>query len=536
MIKTLIKLRLMNFISGVASKNKKGEFQKPSPIKLLLFVLLYTFVGIMFAFMATMMVLGVGVVLIPAGLSAHYFGIVSALTFAVVFIFSIFETKAELFDCKDNELILSMPIKPGSVVVARILVVLIYNYLISALFAIPSTVIYAVFSGGDIKGIIGSLLCASVIPLAATALASAVGYAVAIISKKMKNKTFASLFFSVLFLALYFWGYSALLGTAEGDDITGAIIQLTENIGFVASLGEASLLKPLNTAVCLVSCIAVSVIAYLVISRFYFSIIMANYSTSRTKYKKKELKKSSSVAALTRKEFSKFLSSSTYMLNTGLGLLFVIALGIFLLVKSDVVYMLVAEISLLLPGLNVPVLLSLAFTVMTILISSTVTISSPALSLEGDNLWILKSMPLASRDVLISKAMPHIIISAPVMLVASLLFIIACPVGFLPSLIAIIFPQIANLIFAFFGVIMNVAFPKFKFNNEVEPIKQSASVFLAMLAPFVLAVVCGVLAVLGAMFALEWLMTLIVFVVLLSLAAGFYFILTLACTKRYESF
>ena len=92
----------------------------------------------------------------------------------------------------------------------------------------------------------------------------------------MKNKTLATVLISLVFLALYFWGYTELLGSASGNDIATALVNLTNNIGFIAYLGKASLLYPLNTAVYMLVSIGTSVIAYAVIQKFYFSIVTLN--------------------------------------------------------------------------------------------------------------------------------------------------------------------------------------------------------------------------------------------------------------------
>lgn len=523
-------------MSGFASKNKKGEYVKPSREKVVGYAFLYLFTALFFAAFATVLILSVGKILIPFGLSAQFFGIVNSLSFAVIFIFSIFETKAELFDCKDNELMISMPIRPGHLVIARIIMVLIYNYLISAVFTIPSTVIYAVLSGGEIKGIVGSLIISIVTPLAATALASAVGYAVALISKKMKNKTLATVLISLVFLALYFWGYTELLGSASGNDIATALVNLTNNIGFIAYLGKASLLFPANTAVYMLVCIGLSFIAYAVIQKFYFSIITMNYSASSAGYKKKELKRRSTLVALSKKEFSKFFSSSTYMLNCGLGLLFATAAGIFLIIKREMFVSLAEAVTYFVPDADPQRILALGSAALIIMTSSISYISSCALSLEGDSLWVLKSMPVKSRDVLISKTVPHIILSLPFVISAAVMAAITFKLDAVSTVLLFLTVILSTVISGFVGVILNVAFPKFKYNNETEPIKQSASTFLTMLSMLVVTAMYIALGVIGVVNSFALLMQILLTLLLAVIAIVLWFILTGACVRRYDSF
>ncbi len=536
MVKNLIKLRLAAFFSGFASKNKKGEYQKPSSGKIALFALLYLFIIAMFGFMSIGMSLSLGIVLIPLGMASSYFGLITVIAFAVVFVLSIFETKSELFDCKDNELILSMPIKPGNIVLARIFVVLIINYIISAVVFLPAIVIYAVISAGEPLGIIGSLLSALLTPLAATALSSVVGYLVAVITKRFKNKTVISLVAYISFMALYFWGYSSLIGGVSEENMDEAITGIAESLGFASVIGEASLLKPIPALVYFAICIVISVAAYIVISKYYFSIIMANYSVNKAVYKKKELKRSSAIVALSKKELARFYTHASYILNCSMGLIFSLVISVFAVVKSNMLREFAALLLEILPNLNQKAALGVAFSVVLIFMSSMTTISACALSLEGNSLWIPKSMPIKSRDVLLSKAVPHIIVSAPISLVSSLLFIIAGRLDILSSVLVIFLPLAANVLIAFIGVILNVVFPKFKYNNEIEPIKQSASVGLIMLVGIILAFVCGGIAVLGVIFSLELFMHTVILIFIVMLCVAAYFIITRACVRRYERF
>ena len=340
---------------------------------------------------------------------------------------------------------------------------------------------------------------------------------------------------SIIFLALYFWGYSALLGNVEEADIAAAIIGMTENIGFVGEIGRAALLYPLNTAIFMLVGAAIALGAYLLVSAFYFSIITSNHSASRSSYKKKKLRKSSSVASLVRKEFSKIASSATYMLNCGIGVAFLAAVAVLVVIKKDLLMELVGILPMLVEGADTNASVALTASVIMLFISSMITFSACALSLEGDSLWIIRSMPLRSRDILISKAIPHIIIVAPISLIASCVMSLSLGLDALSSILLILVPLLGVILSAILGVVLNVAIPKFKFNNEVEVIKQSASVFLTMLSMMIVSFAGLGLAVLGVIYSLEVLMHALLLILLAVLSAASYFILTTACERRLES-
>ena len=129
MIKILIKNRLRSLLGTMVNKSRDGSAVKGGRGRIVLVIILYLFLAGSFAFMSTSVAMVLGTVLIPIGAAWLYFAIFIIAALSVIFILGIFETKAELFECKDNDLLLSMPIKPRDIVASRVCVVLIYNYL-----------------------------------------------------------------------------------------------------------------------------------------------------------------------------------------------------------------------------------------------------------------------------------------------------------------------------------------------------------------------------------------------------------------------
>ena len=110
MIKILVKNRLSSVISAFLGRGAKNGKNKTSGARVALFIFLYLFLAACFCFMSVYFALGFAQVFIPSGASPIYFAMFIIVTFSFLFLFSIFETKSELFECRDNELLLSMPI------------------------------------------------------------------------------------------------------------------------------------------------------------------------------------------------------------------------------------------------------------------------------------------------------------------------------------------------------------------------------------------------------------------------------------------
>src|SRR5690606_3019406 len=115
---------------------------------------------------------------------------------------------------------------------------------------------------------------------------------------------------------------------------------------------------------------------------------------------------------LIKKEMNKFFSIPLYMINVGFGLV-ILLLGSFA--------------SIFFKDIVIETLNAIGFDVLLILAGAMgfmVTLTySPAvsLSLEGKNLWILKSLPIKPSEIMLSKVLFNILLVVPISLVSILL-------------------------------------------------------------------------------------------------------------------
>jgi len=532
MIKYLIKNRLRSALGAMVGKGKGGAVKKASAGRIVGFTLLYAYVIGTFLLLSSIVSFSLGAVLIPGGASWLYFSVFMIASFSIVFIFSIFETKSELFECKDNDLLLSMPIKPKDIVISRISVVLIYNYIEELIIMLPCIVSYSIFSRGDIIGVLGALVMSMLLPLFATAIASGVGYVVAIVSKRTKKNSFVTLAFSVFFLLIYIFGYSAVMENADSF-FEGSFDVVPSDLPLLYFIGSAVKFAPVSFICIAILSIGSALLAYYVISKSYIKLVTDNKGEKRTVYKEEKLKSKSALFALTSKELKRFFSSATYMLNTGLGIIFEIILAIFAVAKrddlSEAVNILSSEIPIASAGEIIAPLMIAAV----VFVGGLSSISSCALSLEGKNLWVLKTLPVRDCDVMLSKVLPHIIVSLPPTLISSVLLMIAssAPIKYLPFFI--LTPAAAIVFSAFLGLVINVAFPKFEYDNEAQPVKQSLSVFLVMIIQMLVGIAVFVITFILSLLSFGFIASLAVLLLFCVLSVIFGVILFGPSAKKY---
>lgn len=189
-------------------------------------------------------------------------------------------------------------------------------------------------SFGAIAGSLLLLVCISLIVLI---LSCSLGWVVAKISLKLKNKSFATVLLSLVFIGVYYFFYfkaqtllqELLLNAAVyGAKIRGAAYPLY----LLGRMGEGDLAAILTvTAVVL----ALFALMWYMLSRSFLKIATATGKSDRKVYRETRTEKRSAFAALFSKELARFTGNPNYMLNCGLGTLFLPALGVFLLIKGS---------------------------------------------------------------------------------------------------------------------------------------------------------------------------------------------------------
>ena len=201
MLMTLIKLRLRQMLSSLSSRGKRSQ----KGIGEAGMIILFFFAGISFLFLFGTMAFAMGIGFIPANLEWMYFGIMSIMMFMLCFIGTIFMAKQQMFEAKDNQTLLSMPIKPRDILLSRIISIGATNYFLALLIGLPFGIVYIILEGFSFAGAVFFILGLILIPLLALSLSMLFGWILAVVSGRMKYKNAVNLIISSAFLMAYFY-------------------------------------------------------------------------------------------------------------------------------------------------------------------------------------------------------------------------------------------------------------------------------------------------------------------------------------------
>ncbi len=530
MIKTLLGIRFRALLSAIGGKNRRGEVKPVSKGKIILMAVLYLYLALCFGALSAVNAFAIGSVIVGSEAEWLFFSLFLALPFFIVLLFSIFEMKAEIFECRDNQILIPLPIPAKTIVFSRVLTVLIYNYLESAVIILPALVVYLAV-GGSVSCFFGGLLMSLFVPLFATAISAGIGYVVAVISSHVKRKNVVTLVISLLFLFAYFYFYTKLL-TVDGDaEMTDPIVSLLptlERYRVLRFLGESAMWKPLPAIVTPLVSVGAFALAYFCISRNFMRLVTRAKSVKHVYKEKKEAEKTPFVS-LCGKEFLRFASSANYMLNASMGVIMTVVVTVVLITKKNDFSSLCEMIGIE-TGLY-PLLLSLI-----VGISAMTSISASSVSLEGKNIWLLRSLPIPSKTVLLAKAVPHFLVSAPVCVICALTVSFLTPTTPFERIFAVLLPISVSAAMALLGVAINVWLPKFDWVNEAAVVKQSTPVFIFTFAPLILTVLLVGATFLLTMLGLAVLGLVFGFVLFTAGAAAGYFLLCGPCARKFDTF
>ena len=444
---------------------------------------------------------------------------------------TMFGASGIMYGSRDMDLMLSLPVPAFTVVLAKLLALYLENLVFCGLWLVPTGAALAVY--GDIGPLFVPALLVAVVctPFVPTFLGALVGWLVAFAEGRLRRKALvASLLYLVLFGALFAGGMQvnrlAALMLQNADVLQHVLNTWLFPLGLLQNALEGNMLALAGyAAVCLVPFLAV---AWLV-GRRYKAILTGVHSRAMGRaYRFSRLGSSGKFAALYKKELARFFGTPIYLFNTGFGAILMVGAGVWAVFARNTI----AQVAVALGGIDalLPLgLLGVAFML------STVNTTCVSISLEGKQLWVLKSAPISTGALLHAKLALNLTVAWPATVVC-----LAC-LGFAVQLSAASWGATLALCLAFSlllalgGLCVNLRFPRLDGVNDTLVVKQSASAFCGILGGMALVglgALCWLLLgrVLGfAGFCLTFAALALV------LSAGLWYVLTTWGAKRFSA-
>lgn len=430
-----------------------------------------------------------------AGLSWLYFALMGIMTTMLGLVGSIFIAYSALYQARDNELLLSMPILPGAILFSRMAVIYLMGFFFEIVAWIPITIQYFRAAGWSLTVLAANLVILLILPLLSLVLSCILGWVIALLSAHFRSNVAVTVILTLGFVGVYYYFYlkaseylkMILLNSKAVSEKIKAALYLFYHLGY----GAAGNVHSLFIFVCMI--LAVSAVTYAVLAKSFIRLLTAKKGAAKVKYRERAVRAAKPEEALLRKEFMRLTGSPAYMLNCGCGAVMLILMAGAAIVKGR---WLKGMLLLLYPGLEKMLPLFLCAAVAAI--SSMNTLTAPSISLEGRNLWLPKSLPVSAYQVLMAKLKLHLLVSGIPTVICAVVLNVVTGQNAASCILVPVCCLLFVIVCASFGLLVNLKLPNFTWTNETVAVKQSMSVTITILAPW-----C-VIAALGFLYYAVW--------------------------------
>lgn len=477
MLKSLLKKNMQEIFRGWFRKSKTGEKRSLGMVifRISIFVALLAFIGTVSGF-ANYKLCGF---LYDIGLCDLYFNIVCIAALTLGVFGSVYNTYSVLYCSKDNDALMCLPIKSVDIVLSRIISVYIMGFMYSGIVMIPSIIVYYINVACSFSMVMMPILLFIDITIIVFVLSCLLGFIVSLATAKLKNKSIVIVLISLAVLFVYYilcFKSGEILSSiiTKGEEINIKMHMYAYPLYAMGKMGAGGGWYAFGvTATTIVLC---AITIFTLIASFNKLVIAKagddKYSTTL------KAKQSGIQLTLLQKEFKRLFSSAMYMLNSVLGCAFLVVVGVMLLIKQKDIANVIPYMEMLESRGNVLILVAM-FVIL--LFGSLNAMTAPLVSLEGKNIWLLHSLPIKSKDILMSKLVMSIIFNLPFMLFAD----IALCIVFKLKAWAVILLLLTSIIYVIFagalGLYLDLRHPKMNWINEVSVIKTSIPALLFML-------------------------------------------------------
>lgn len=448
--------------------------------------------------------------------------ITASILWLLSFMFTIFKTNGYLFNFKEYDMLMAMPFSVKNIIADRFLYMYIKSLPWYVSVSLPMVVMYAVFGDVNVLGTIFFVLLSFIAPVIPMIIATGIGALIARIGAGFKHKKIVQAAITMIIVVPMFFSRFLFEGIFRNDeDVVNAIGNFSQGMSgvlkwippvnwFVKAVNEAKVgdfLLLLGTTIVLFE------LFFWFLAKYYRKI---NSELARggahTKAKANEIKKRGMVKSVAFKEMKRFLGSSTYMVNIGMGQFLATIVSIATcIIKPERIISVVIQGAPITPVMLIP---AVPFIVHFFIGMVASTACSP--SLEGKNYWVVDSLPINKLDLYKGKMLFNIYITVPFAVLSTFLMCVSAKAGVMITLLCVILSILLCLFETTFGMVCGIKHMKLEWENEIEIIKQGTAVTIYILPNmFITMGLCVLSVILGMNMNVALLLVIMIFAALL---------------------
>ncbi|SHN54471.1 ABC-2 type transport system permease protein [Butyrivibrio hungatei DSM 14810] len=406
---------------------------------------------------------------------------------SIAFVFTFFKTNGYLFNFKEYDMLMALPFKVKDIAMCRFFYMYVKSLPWYAVVSLTMMVCYGIFSKAAFWIYPLWICLALFIPIIPMLIASFIGFLIAKVSSGFEKKNTIQTVLTLIFVMFCFslsYIIEAVAKNNSGVDIAVAFDEFNKKVDayyFPAALfskaitlvGECKIAGLLYAVLFVAVSVLLLMAVFAIVGKNYRKINSALKShVARKDYKLSGQKKKSVLNTLAYKEFRRFMGSTNYCVNVGVGVVMALIAGIAVLIVGfdKVVYVVTKGAPIPTDILHPAIPLFVYFLVG--MLSSVA--SSP--SLEGKNYWIVQSLPLEKKTIYQGKMLFNMYLTVPAVVFGILCFCISAKVPLINAVLYLVLGLVLCAFSTTFGCVCGIKFMRLDWENEIEVIKQGAAV------------------------------------------------------------
>lgn len=419
----------------------------------------------------------------------------------------VYKTGSLLFNCKDDQLLLSLPIKRSTVLFVRIFKFYVFELIFNTIWLLPIMIAYIRWADNlNWTYYLVSIIMLLFLPIIPIVLSCIIGAITSSVSSRFKYKNIAQIIISmtvcvgIIYISMNaegFYKYVITHATGINDLITKIYYPAGVYADLITKFDIVKLLIFIGVN------LVIFVLGILILSKFYFKLNsrLKKVSTSRKiKLDNLVIKSNPSIVSLIKKELNTFFKTPVFIVNAGFSLVLFILISIVLCIKFNDFLPILTDPNgfdfakkTILDNLSLLIFVLISFT------AFTTSITNSVISLEGKNINILKSSPIKVKTILMSKIYSCLVITTPVLLIGDIILFIRFKINIVEAILLLVLSILIPLVSHFIGLITNLKYPKLDWENQAEVVKQSTSSFISVMIGMLLMIISivGIITVLG---------------------------------------
>lgn len=502
------------FSSNMVGNSKKGKKRAG-------LIIVYLFLGIIAVFYCGL----ISKLYVYFNMADFIMPFILTISSCFVLLTTIYKANGFLFGAKDDDLLMSMPIPLGRIIISRFFILYIFEVAIAAVTVLPAMFVYLTDWKFSVSFLVQCIISIFIIPLIPLAIASLIGIVITYISAHTKHK-------NVISIILTGGAFVALMAFSMSSQSDEQIINMAAGISSVIHriyppviLFERGLNGEIICSVlfALISIVVAGIVIVLIALNYKRIKGLVSSVSAKGTYKiNKQFKSSSQSKALLKKEAKLFFSFPSWVLNACAGYIMMIIFAVMIFAKGDISFLFD------IPEFNHYIMIFIPAVLGFVISLSSMTYAS--ISLEGKNLSLLASLPVEDKTIYRSKIIFNLCFSAPISIISGVLMIVKFNLLNVYGVMAVLIPVLYAVFVAVFGMFLNLKHVNLNWTNYTAVVKNSFPATVCTLGSMVSSIILCVLVYVLRDYA--WLVYVGWAVVLLGLSILFYSVIRKTQLKK----